>query len=122
MASVAGKHALADFIDELSANAEKISFEQVMHVISEHYNYTPASFSNGDLVNEAGTNEGSCKIFYFAKLNQFTEQQTLNCFGRFYRDDVVKNPQGNDHANIRNFIQNGWSKVKFNTVALSSLV
>jgi len=113
---------LADFISKLDSNAESINFEQVMQVISENYNYQPVTFTNGELVNEAGTNEGSCKIFYFAKLNGLTEQQTLACFGRFYRDDVVKNPQGNDHGNIRNFIQTGWNNIKFNSVALSPKV
>jgi len=113
---------LADFISQLDSNNESISFEQVMQVINENYNYLPATFTNGELVNKTGTNEGSCKIFYFAKLNGLTEQQTLACFGRFYRDDVVKNPQGNDHGNIRNFIQTGWDKIKFNSVALSPKV
>ena len=112
---------LTDFINQLDSNAEQVSFEQVMQVISENYNYLPATFNNGDLFNEAGTNEGSCKIFYFAKLNNLSEQQTLACFGRFYREDVVNNPQGNDHGNIRNFIQSGWSKVEFNSVALTPL-
>ena len=110
---------LADFISQLDTNAEDVSFEQVMQVISENYNYLPATFTNGDLVNEAGTNEGSCKIFYFAQLNKLTEQQTLNCFGRFYRDDVVNNPQGNDHGNIRNFIKSGWQAIQFQSAALT---
>jgi len=112
---------LADLISQLGENADTVSFEQVMKVISENYSYTPSTFNNGDLLNEAGTNEGSCKIFYFAKLNALTEQQTLACFGRYYREDVVKNPQGNDHGNIRNFIKNGWNKVEFNSVALALL-
>ena len=110
---------LADFISQLDSNNESISFEQVMQVISENYNYLPATFTNGELVNKAGTNEGSCKIFYFAELNGLTVKQTLACFGRFYRDDVVNNPQGDDHGNIRNFMQTGWNKLKFNSVALS---
>ena len=112
---------VADFINQLDLNAEQVSFEQVMQIISENYRYLPATFNNGDLLNEAGTNEGSCKIFYFAKLNKLTEQQTLTCFGRFYREDVVNNPQGNDHGNIRNFMQSGWSKLEFNSVALTPL-
>lgn len=112
---------LADFISQLDSNAGQVSFEQVMQVISENYSYLPATFSNGDVLNEAGTNEGSCKIFYFAKLNKLTEQQTLACFGRFYREDVVNNPQGIDHGNIRNFMQSGWKKVEFNSVALTPL-
>lgn len=113
--------ALADFISQLNVNAEQVSFEQVMQVISENYHYSPATFRNGDLLNEAGTNEGSCKIFYFAKLNKLTEQQTLACFGRFYREDVINNPEGTDHGNIRNFMLHGWSKLEFNSVALTPL-
>lgn len=112
---------LANFISQLCSNAEDVIFEQVMQVISENYRYTPTGFTNGDLLNEAGTNEGSCKIFYFAQLNKLTEQQTLNCFGQFYRDDVVKNPQGNDHGNIRNFMQSGWKTIQFKSAALISI-
>ncbi|TMM47045.1 HopJ type III effector protein [Colwellia ponticola] len=111
---------LTDFISQLSSAPEKVSFEQTMQVISEHYRYVPATFSNGDLVNEAGTNEGSCKIFYFAKLNHLTEQQTLVCYGQYFRD-VLNNPTGTDHGNIRNFMVSGWSKLDFNSVALTAL-
>jgi len=121
MSTQAVNSTLADFISQLSTDVEKVSFEQVMRVISENYRYTAATFTNGDLLNEAGTNEGSCKIFYFAQLNKLTEQQTLACFGRFYRDDVMNNPQGNDHSNIRNFIQSGWQAIQFKSVALTTL-
>lgn len=121
MSTQAINGALADFISQLNVSAEQVSFEQVMQVISENYHYSPATFRNGDLLNEAGTNEGSCKIFYFAKLNKLTEQQTLACFGRFYREDVINNPEGTDHGNIRNFMLHGWSKVEFNSVALRPL-
>jgi HopJ type III effector protein len=121
MSTQATNCALADFISQLNVNTEHVSFEQVMQIISENYHYSPATFRNGDLLNEAGTNEGSCKIFYFAMLNKLTEQQTLACFGRFYREDVINNPAGNDHGNIRNFMLHGWSKVEFNSVALTPL-
>ncbi len=121
MSTQAINGALADFISQLNVSAEQVSFEQVMQVISENYHYSPATFRNGDLLNEAGTNEGSCKIFYFAKLNKLTEQQTLACFGRFYREDVINNPESTDHGNIRNFMLHGWSKVEFNSVALTPL-
>ncbi|MEI6894502.1 MAG: HopJ type III effector protein [Colwellia sp.] len=113
---------LADFIALLEGNAEKITFEQVMQVIRENYIYTATAFTNGHVFNGEGINEGSCKIFYFAKLNQFTEQQTLACFGQYYREDVLKDPHGKGHDNIRNFIKTGWSKIDFNAVALSPLV
>jgi len=106
---------------QLQQSSTEVSFEQVMQTISENYSYSPSDFTNGELLNEAGTNEGSCKIFYFAKLNKLSEQQTLACFGRYYHDDVLQNPEGNDHGNIRNFIKTGWQSVEFKSVALIAL-
>jgi len=111
----------SELLTQLSLNADEVSFEQVMQVISDNYSYTPASFNNGELLNEAGTNEGSCKIFYFAQLNELSEQQTLACFGRYYFEDVLQNPQGNDHGNIRNFIKTAWQGVEFQSIALKDL-
>ena len=70
-------------------------------------------------MNEAGTNEGSCKIFAFAQLHHLSEQATLACFGQYYREDVLQNPQGNDHGNIRNFIKQGWQGITFESDVLS---
>ncbi|BBB26631.1 HopJ type III effector protein [Amphritea japonica] len=108
---------LQQFTQQLNTPA-KIDFEDTMAVIEAHYDYTPARFSNGDLINEAGTNEGSCKIFAFAKIHSLSEQQTLNCFGRFYHQDVLENPQNNDHGNIRNFMAQGWAGINFEETAL----
>lgn len=113
---------LNTFIQNLN-NAVQMDFEDTMAVIEQHYNYTPTRFMNGlgdnPVVNEAGTNEGSCKIFAFASQNKLSEQQTLNCFGRFYREDVLKNPEGSDHGNIRNFMEYGWAGIQFEGEALS---
>jgi hypothetical protein len=67
---------------------------------------------------QAGSNEGSCKIFAFAKLNNLSDAQTLACFGHFYRHDVQGNPDGTDHANIRTFMRHGLSQVQFDGDAL----
>jgi len=105
-------------IDQLRSKPDTIEFEQVMSVIDEHYDYTPTRFTNGDVVNEAGTNTGSCKILSFGQLNALSEMETLSLFGKYYRDDVMGNPTGEDHANIRNFILDGWLGIKFDGVAL----
>jgi hypothetical protein len=110
-----------DLITQLNNEPKNVDFKQVIQVISQFYTYTPTDFTNGELLNQAGTNEGSCKIFYFAQLNKLTEQQTLCLFGSYYRDDVLANPEGNDHANIRNFILSGWAGIKFNAAALTQL-
>ncbi|MBR9866977.1 MAG: HopJ type III effector protein [Oceanospirillales bacterium] len=110
---------LQQFVEKLDNN-NGYDFEDTIAVIAANYDYTPTRFTNGDLVNDAGTNEGSCKIFAFAQINQLSEQQTLNCFGRFYRNDVLENPQGSDHSNIRNFMVHGWSGISFGQPALTA--
>jgi len=100
---------------------QAIDFNESITVIAEHYDYLPTEFSNGiiqPLLNAAGQNAGSCKIFAFAKLQQLTQAQTLALFGDYYRLDVLGNPQGNDHMNIRNFMRDGWDGIVFHGEAL----
>ncbi len=110
---------LNTFLQQLKSNPQAIEFAQTIAAIDANYDFTPTAFTNGETANEANQNNGSCKIFAFAKLNELTPQETLACFGAFYRDDVLGNPQGDDHANIRNFIQFGWDGVKFEGQALA---
>ncbi|CAA0114892.1 Uncharacterised protein [BD1-7 clade bacterium] len=107
-------------LDTLNNQPETVQFADVIAHIESNYNYTPTRFTNADAVNDAGTNEGSCKIFAFAQLNNLPEAQTLMLFGDFYRNDVLENPEGTDHANIRNFIQHGWAGINFDGTALSA--
>jgi hypothetical protein len=92
-------------------------FEDVVAYINDHYDYTPTRFSNGlgndPVINEAGKNEGSCRLFSLAKLKGLSEAETVRLFGRFYRDDVLKHPEGSDHANIRRFLRDGWAGIRF---------
>lgn len=111
-----------DLIAQLRCAPTTIEFEQTMQVIEQFYVYTKTSFSNGKLLNEAGTNEGSCKIFYFAQLNKLTALETLALFGVYYRNDVLKNPTGTDHGNIRNFMLTRCSGIKFTSSALNKIV
>lgn len=105
-------------IYQVRKTPELIEFDAVMAVVEKYYRYSPVRFTNGSVVNEAGTNEGSCKIFAFAKLNSLDENETLPLFGKFYREDVLQNPEGTDHANIRNFMRKGWREVNFDAQAL----
>ena len=82
------------------------------------YAFTPTAFANGELSNAAGENNGSCKLFSFAKLTGLTKEQTLACFGHHYTDHVLKHPEGTDHANIRNFMKHGWDGIRFEGEAL----
>lgn len=107
---------LNDFLNKIGSDPT-LDFEDCIAVISAHYDYSPAAFQNGGTHNAAGQNEGSCKIFAFAQLNQLSEAQTLACFGRFYQD-VINTPEGQDHANIRNFMQTGWQGIQFESQPL----
>ena len=111
---------LESFLQKLKGNPERIEFNDTMGIIDSLYDFTPTSFKNGDLVNEAGQNSGSCKIFLFARLHSLTQEETLSCFGSYYRNDVVKYPENSDHQNIRNFIKTGWLGIKFDSEPLKA--
>lgn len=111
---------LTEFLDKLKQTPEQVEFSDTMAVIEAHYRFTPTAFSNGDTHNEADQNNGSCKIFAFGLLNGLSEQHTLACFGRYYRDDVLQHPEATDHQNIRNFMVSGWKGIKFDGNALNS--
>ena len=110
---------LEAFLLQLRHNPGHIEFEAIMALIDELYDFQPVPFHNGALFNKAGQNTGSCKVFAFAQLNKLTEQQTLACFGRYYREDVLENPAAGTHLNIRNFMKTGWDAVSFEGVALT---
>lgn len=110
---------LKTFLQKLDGG--DVTFNETIALIESLYTFTPTRFSNGGLVSEAGQNSGSCKIFSFARLHGLTEPQTLQCFGAYYRDDVLKNPDGTDHQNIRNFMKTGWAGISFGGSALKAL-
>lgn len=105
--------------EQLEKSAEEIQFKEVIAFIDEHYDFTPTKFTNGNTVNEADQNNGSCKVFSFAKLNDLSKEETLSLFGAFYREDVLQNPEGTDHQNIRNFMNSGWEGISFEGKALT---
>jgi hypothetical protein len=106
------------FLKRLNEAPESIAFNEAIAAVEAAYEFTPASFTNGDARNEAGQNSGSCKLLAFGLLNRLSEQQMLACFGAFYRDDVLKNPDGTNHQNIRSFMKHGWAGVTFDSMPL----
>ncbi len=107
------------FLRRLNEAPESIAFNDTIAVIDAGYEFTPTTFRNGDQLNEAGQNNGSCKLFSFAWLHQLSPQQTLACFGDYYRKDVLGNLGGTDHQNIRNFMKTGWAGISFEGNALT---
>ncbi|WP_087820440.1 HopJ type III effector protein [Photobacterium aquimaris] len=108
---------LDSFIEQIKQTPTTIEFDAVMAIINHYYDYQPTGFTNGlsdnIITNQAATNEGSCKIFAFSHLHQLSQAETLACFGRYYREDVLKHPQHTDHQNIRQFILSGSKGITF---------
>lgn len=110
---------MKQYLQTLETAPDSITFNDTISMIDANYDFTPSAFRNGEMQNEAGQNNGSCKVFSFARLHRLTPQQTLHCFGSYYREDVLKHPQGSDHQNIRNFIRTGWAGIDFDANALT---
>ncbi|MGZ9677526.1 HopJ type III effector protein [Flavobacterium sp. GNP001] len=106
------------FLEKLNQTPKAITFAETMAVIEDHYTFEPTAFENGLQHNAAGENSGSCKLFSFAELQELTPEETLACFGAYYFEDVLGNPNGTDHQNIRNFMKTGWDGIAFYGSAL----
>jgi len=111
---------IEEFKSKLKENPKSVEFSETMAVIDNHYEFTPTSFTNGDLENEAGQNSGSCKLFSFAKEQGLSKDQTLTCFGAIYFEEVLGDPDGSGHQNIRNFMNSGFDGLVINGTALSA--
>ena len=68
---------ISDFIAMLKGDPDSVEFNSVIDLIDNNYHFIPTTFSNGEQLNKAGGNNGSCKIFAFSQLHNLTEQQTL---------------------------------------------
>lgn len=110
-------HDIPFFIEKLKNTSIILPFQETILFIDTNYRFTPTAFQNGKQNNKAGENNGSCKVFSFAKLHDLTENETLLLFGEHYQD-VINSPNGNNHANIRNFMEFGWSGITFEGDAL----
>jgi hypothetical protein len=107
------------FLERLRTTPEKIQFAEVIDLIDTHYDHTPSAFVNGEATNQASENQGSAKVFSFARLNSLNETETLHCFAEHFRA-VSANPTGHDHQNIRQFIANGWDGIQLPNNCLTS--
>lgn len=108
---------VSDLLDAITAKTVK--FTDIITFIDNNYNFTPIMFKNGDKQNQAGENNGSAKVFAFAQLNKLDKNQTLNLFVEHY-ESVINTPDGNDHDNIRNFMQHGWAGILMETNPLTA--
>lgn len=106
-------------LEKIKNTPTEISFEEVIAYIDKHYDFTPSAFTNGALQNTENQNNGSCKILFFSKINSLNKEETLHLFGDFYRKEVLLNPEGENHQNIRNFIKFGFEGLSFEKEVLT---
>lgn len=106
------------FKNKLKDTPKTIDFSETMSVIEANYTFTPTAFKNGTLENAEGQNSGSCKLFAFAKKQDLSKEATLACFGSYYFKDVLEDPTGDGHQNIRNFMKTGFEGLHFQSEAL----
>ncbi len=110
---------LKTYLEKIKQSPNKITFPETIALIEENYDFTPTAFKNGTQHNAAGENSGSCKLFAFAQMHHLSQSETLACFGAYYFEDVLGNPEGTNHQNIRNFIRLGWDGIQFEGNALT---
>jgi hypothetical protein len=110
---------ISSFLNKLKQTPKTITFAETMAVIEENYDFNPTAFDNGTQHNQQGQNSGSCKLFAFAQLHNLSQAETLACFGAYYFEEVLGDPEGNNHQNIRNFMQSGWEGIQFEEEALT---
>lgn len=87
-------------------------FDDTLGLIDRYFEYQPAGFHNGPLYNGPGENAGSCRVFALGQYCNLTESDTLRLFAQHYQQ-VLDDPAGTSHGNIRQFIGTGWSGIRF---------
>lgn len=100
-----------------SVRAGHACFSDTLALIDRYFDYQPAAFSNGPLQNGPGENAGSCRVFALGQYCNLSEADTLSLFAEHYQQ-VLDEPAGNSHGNIRQFISTGWSGIRFESPSL----
>jgi hypothetical protein len=109
---------LPDSLAQLLAQPD-FAFNQLLTWLDEHYNFTPTAFQNGSQHNPAGQNNGACRWLYLAQQLQLSPEQTLQGFAEHYQA-VLRTPDGQDHGNIRQFMQQGFAGLQFEGAPLQA--
>ncbi|MBN7771471.1 HopJ type III effector protein [Marinobacter daepoensis] len=103
-----------------SLKAGHANFDDTLGLINQHFEFRPTGFDNGPVRNDAGENAGSCRVFALGQYCNLNEADTLTLFAQHYQQ-VLGDPAGDSHGNIRQFISTGWSGIHFDTPPLRAL-
>lgn len=113
---MSNKQQLLSLITSIEQKQSK--FENVLAFINTNFVFKETAFTNGDLSNSATENQGSCCVFAVAQLFDLSKEQTLVLFAEHY-DNVLENPNTDNHQNIRQFMKNGWNGIQFEQTPLT---
>jgi hypothetical protein len=81
----------------------RIHFAETIAVIEQHYDFEPTALRM--VLNTMLLVKTQDLVKYLFCRNARLQKQTLACFGAYYFEDVIGNPNGTDHQNIRNFMK-----------------
>jgi len=90
-----------EFKTKLKENPKQIEFSETIEVIEAYYDFSPTAFVT------------------FSKIESLAKEETLACFGAFYYDEVINDPTGAGHQNIRNFMKSGFDRLTIHGAALT---
>ena len=91
---------------------DSLRSSQFIEMVEGCYETGLIEWSNGSQKNPPGTNEGSAHVLSLAALADLPKEKALLLWAEHYRD-VLATPDGDDHQNIRQFMEKGWDGVDF---------
>lgn len=106
---------MEDFLSQVKG--QNVPFIEIIQYIENNFQVNPTAFRNGEAYNSEAQNQGSAKVLYFAKLLNLSKEDTLLLFAEHYQS-VLADPEGENHQNIRQFMENGWEGVHFEGIVL----
>lgn len=65
------------FNSNVELDASDLKFEEVIELIDTHYEYGLIDWTNGNIVNKQGENEGSAKVLSYAALSGMDKETAL---------------------------------------------
>ena len=103
------------FLTTLTDNQH--TFSATIAFIEQWFDFSPTAFRISDIVNPADKNQGSCRILALSQLLGLDPEQTLRCFGEYYRE-VLATPDADNHHNLRRAIRDGIDDIEFDQFPL----
>lgn len=99
-------------LEQARTQGSTLMFADTMAAIDAAFEFFGTKFVNGDVSSTSSENQGSSKILSLSQLVPMSKEDVLVLFGEHYRD-VLADPNGTNHANIRAFMKTGLDGVSF---------